>query len=140
MGWLGGRGPRLLRLYDAALTTLRYVYVKPTNKVFARYRLATCKQRLGQFLEEFMQCLKRVSSECNFAAVTAAQHPEGTIRDAFIAGITSPSVRRRLLESDNLTLQHVFDKARSLEEAQRNAEKITGTCPLLTPVSSNAAR
>ena len=128
-----------IETYDAALTTLRNVYVKPTNEVFARYRLATCKQRLGQSLEEFMQCLKRLSSECNFAAVTAALHREGAIRDAFIAGITSPSVRQRLLESDNLTLQHVFDKARSLEEAQRNAEQITGTYPSFTSVSSNAA-
>ena len=86
-----------IETYDAALTTLRNVYVKPTNEVFARYRLAICKQQLGQSLEKFMQCLKRLSSECNFAAVTAAQHREGANKDAFIAGIVSPSVRQRLL-------------------------------------------
>ena len=36
-------------------------------------------------------------------------------------------------------MQHVFDKARSLEEAQGNAKQITGTCPSFMPVSSNAA-
>ena len=62
---------------------------------------------------------------------------EGAIKDAFLAGIISPSVRQRLLESDNLTF--VFDKARSQEETQRNAEQITGACSSFTPISSNAA-
>ena len=35
--------------YDAAKTTLRNVHVKWTKKLFARYCLATCKQRLDQF-------------------------------------------------------------------------------------------
>ena len=82
-----------------------------------------------------MQCLKRFGSECNFAAVTASQHRRDAIEDAFIAGIISPTVRQRLLESNNLTLRHVFDKASLLEDA----EQMTRTCPSFTPVFSRAA-
>ena len=67
-------------------------------RCFARYRFTTCKQRLGQMgqsLEDFIQCRKRViGSECNFALVIAAQHRKGAIRDAFITGIISLSVRQ----------------------------------------------
>ena len=44
-----------------------------------------------------------------------------------------------LLESDNLTMQHGFERTRSREEAQRNAEEIIGTCPSVSLVFSNAA-
>jgi len=47
---------------------------------------------------------------------------EEAIRDAFIGGMMSNEIRKRLLEDDNLTLQATFDKARSLEIAQKNAE------------------
>ena len=46
---------------------------------------------------------------------------EETIRNSFIAGINSNYIRQRLLEGEDLSLQNVFDKARSLDEAQRNA-------------------
>ena len=66
-------------------------------------------------LKESMQNLKRLGSVQNFSVETAAQHREGAIRDAFIAKVIPPTVRQRLLESNNFTLQHAFDKASSLE-------------------------
>jgi len=76
--------------------------------------------------------------DCNFAAVTAVQHREGAINDTFIAGISSAYIRQRLLESENLHLQHIFYKARSLDEAQRNAEVISESM-LISSVSNNVA-
>ena len=68
------------------------------------------------FLKEYMQNLKRLGCVHNFSVETAAQHREGAIiRDAFIAKIIPPTVRQRLQESNNFTLQHAFDKASSLE-------------------------
>ena len=55
-------------------------------------------------------------------AVSAKLHKKEAIRDAFISGILSNKIRQRLLEDHNLSLQNAFDKARSLEIAQKNAE------------------
>ena len=63
-----------------------------------------------------------MSIDCDFRAVTALIHKEEAIRDAFIGGLVSNEIRQRLLENNNLTLQAAFDKARSLETAQKNAE------------------
>ena len=44
------------------------------------------------------------------------------MQDAFITGILSIKIRQRLLKDHDLSLQNAFDKARSLEIAQKNAE------------------
>ena len=109
--------------YDEAVRTLLNIFVKPTNEIFARYQLSTCKQQSNQSIDEYLQNLKRLSKEGNYAAVTADEHRQQAIRDAFVAGIHSASIRQRLIESENMNLQRIIDRARSLEEAQRNAEK-----------------
>ncbi|XP_027225401.2 uncharacterized protein K02A2.6 [Penaeus vannamei] len=76
--------------YDDALTTLQSQFVKPTNEVFARHRLATRRQEPGESLDVYFRALKILSKECNFKAVTATQHCEEYIRDAH--GL---SIRRR---------------------------------------------
>ena len=51
--------------------------------------------------------------------VSAVQNREAAIRDAFIAGLSSGYIRQRLLEENSLELLTVFDKAQSLEDAQK---------------------
>ena len=51
----------------------------------------------------------------------AAECQDTAIRDAFIAGMHSANIRQRLLEGSDLKLTSVYDKARSLDDAQRNA-------------------
>ena len=49
---------------------------------------------------------------------------EQTIRDAFITGLTSNSIRQRLLKATQ-DLQPTFEQARSLNIAQRNSDAYT---------------
>ena len=82
----------------------------------------TCKQQTGESLDSYLQKLKRMSIDCDFQAVNALIHKKEAIRDALIGGLVSNEIRQPLLENNNLTLQATFDKARSLETAQKNAE------------------
>ena len=70
-----------------------------------------------------MSTHKRLSKEYNYAAVTADEHRQEGIRDAFVVGILSYAIRQRLLERENMTLTQILDRARSLETAQYNSEK-----------------
>lgn len=124
--------------YAAAVQILRNLYVKPVNEVFARYQLHTCQQQAGQSLKEFLKCLKNLSADCNYVDLNAQLYRKESIRDAFVAGVRAAPIRQRLLESENMQLQHVFDKARSLVLAQRNAELININFPSLLPGSSAA--
>jgi len=88
--------------------------------VFARHKLNTCRQKSEEKIEEFFQYLKILSADCNFAAVTAGRNRDAAICNAFVARLWSGCIRQCLLEDNVRELQAAFDKARTLDEAQRN--------------------
>jgi len=85
--------------YANALEVFQTIFSKPKNEIFAPHLLAIRKQQEEESLEEFLSCLRQLSKDCNFKAVSADQNREDFIRDAFINGLLSNSVRHRLLES-----------------------------------------
>jgi len=113
--------------FEAAITRLDEVYMKPINEAFARHKLSTCHQEMGELLEEFFQQLKKLSADCNFMVVSAVQSRNASIRDAFIAGIYSSYIWQRLLEDNVTELQAAFDKACLLDDALRNAQSHTSS-------------
>ena len=52
--------------YDEALVTLKRVYVKGKNDVFARHIHAAEKRRVAESLEQFLQALNLLSKDCTF--------------------------------------------------------------------------
>ena len=109
--------------YDDAINILKSVYVKPRNVVFSRHQLATRRQLQSETIDFYLQSLKLLARDCDFKAVTADTYCQEAIRDSFIAGLTSPVIRQRLLEKESLSLHEAVQLARSLDTAQRNAEK-----------------
>ena len=112
--------------YQAAVETLERLYVKPCNVIFARHLLMTCRQQPEQSLDDYLQRLKQLSKDCDYRAVAADICRNEAIRDAFISGLISNDIRSRLLENtqqDSLTLQAIFDQARSLDIAHKSSER-----------------
>ena len=102
---------------------LQEQFIKKKNQVYARHILYTRKQKSEESIEVYLTSLKQLSKECNFRAVTAQAHQEEAVRDSFINGLKSSSIRQRILEEmGTVTLQQVWEKARSMETAQKNAE------------------
>ena len=108
--------------YQAATDILKNAYMKTTNEVFARHLLSIRKQQAGESVDEYLQVLKTLSKDCNFMAVSAEQHREQYIRDAFISGLQSNNIRQRLLENKTLDLKTMFDQSRTLDAAQKSME------------------
>ena len=54
--------------------------------------------------------------------MSASQHKEEAIREAFIGGIVSNEIMQRLLEDNNLSLHDTSFATRSLESTHRNVE------------------
>ena len=77
---------------------------------------------MNEPIDTYLQILKHLSKACNFTAVTAEQHRQSYIRDAFINGLYSKEIWQRLLENMTLTLDQAFEQARSLEVAYKNSE------------------
>uniref|UniRef100_A0A2C9KJ88 CCHC-type domain-containing protein n=1 Tax=Biomphalaria glabrata TaxID=6526 RepID=A0A2C9KJ88_BIOGL len=130
--------------FDEAIQTLNGIYIQPKNEVFARHRLATCKQEQSQTIDAYMQKLRILSKDCNFRAVTAEQHREEAIRDSFINGLVSNSIRKRLLEKTVLSLKDAFEEARLLEHAYQHSLQYESpqpetNCAATTPTNSSAS-
>lgn len=97
--------------YTAAIVYLESVFVKPTNEIFARHRLATRRQLQHETVDEYLQALKLLGKDCKFKAVSAEENANECIRDAFITGLLSCPIRQRLLENITLKLDEAFSQA-----------------------------
>ncbi|KFD50510.1 hypothetical protein M514_08578 [Trichuris suis] len=113
---------REAKSYKDGMKTLRDVFERPVNEVCARHRQATRRQLAGESIHEFLQALRMLSMDCNFKAVSATTYQEKQVRDAFVCGLQSQTIRQRLLESKTCDLASLLDLARILESAQKSCE------------------
>lgn len=116
--------------YNQAVECLKSLYIKPTNEIYARYVLSTRRQNSGESLDEYLQILKNLGKDCDFKKVSAEQHRDQFIRDAFISGLLSTNIRQRLLENKTLDLVTMFNQARALESAQQSSQAYTAQLPI----------
>lgn len=79
--------------YEEAISTLEKHYVKPVNEVYARYQLATRHQNPEESVDQYLQALTVLARNCQFKATTAETNKDDHIRDAFISGLQSTSIR-----------------------------------------------
>ena len=108
--------------YDEAIAKLKAAHVKTLNEIFARHTLSSRKQRPEESLVEYLRVLTVLSKDCNFKPVTASEHRDQFIRDAFISGLINNQIRQRLLENKELDLQTAFDQACSIDTVLKSAE------------------
>ena len=101
--------------YDDAIATLKSIYVKPKNEVFARYVLSTRRQDSAESIDQYVQIFRQLDR-------VQFQNCEDKVRDAFISGIKDNSIRKRLLENITLDLEAAVTQAQALTLAQENAE------------------
>ena len=94
--------------YDGAIATLQNLYVKPRSVIFNRHKLGSTKQATGESVDQYMQTLEKLSKNCEFTAVTAEEHRQQYTCISFINGLSSSTIRTRLLENNDLTLAEAF--------------------------------
>ena len=112
--------------YQKAIELLDSLYIKQKNIIFARHVLATRKQAANETIDEFLNELNKLSKNCEFETVTAEQYRQELVRDSFINGLQSNSIRERLLEYPSLTLDDASSTARSLDLAHRSSSSYVG--------------
>ena len=108
--------------YEEAIKALESIFKKPVNEIYARHKLATRRQQPNETIDDFLRALQSLSKSCNFKSVTAVESRDEYIRDAFITGLQSSTIRQRLLENKTLSLNTMFDQARALDSAVQNSQ------------------
>jgi hypothetical protein len=54
---------------------------------------------MNKTIDGYLQALKTLSKDCNFKSATAGQYRDKSVRDTFITGLVSNSIRQRKLYS-----------------------------------------
>ncbi|XP_059820940.1 uncharacterized protein LOC132391579 isoform X2 [Hypanus sabinus] len=106
-----------LPTYEGALDTLKRQYLRPVNTIYARHCLATRRQRPGESSAEFLRALQTLVRACDCKTLTAEQHAELLVRDAFVTELTSVYMRQQLLEHSDLTLRSAIEMEAALHYA-----------------------
>ena len=123
--------------FNQAFLSLDNTYIKPVSTLYNRHKLITNKQDVSSSIDIFVQELHRLAKPCNFTAVTAEQNRNDYIREAFISGIASASIRQRLLENATLTLEEAIRQARALEQAQTQSQHFENNIVAAAPLEQN---
>ena len=121
--------------YEDAFEQLDKTYSKPKNEIFARHLLSTRNQQPGETIDEFLRTLENLAKDCTFKDLTADEHRNEFIRDAFVSGLQSNAIRQRLLESTGeVTLDTAFSTARTMDLAQRSTSSyLNNNCSTVRP-------
>ena len=99
---------------------LLYFYLIP-KLIFAKLLLASRKQQSGETIEPFYQFL-HIFQDCGQRNVTGEEYKNELVQNAFINGLSSHSIRHRLLAKYQLIVTQTFDFERSLRTAEDHFE------------------
>lgn len=80
------------------------------------------RQKPGETLSEYLQCLKHLASTCNFGSTL-----EENLRDQFVSGLGSETMRSHLFAETALTYKRAVELALALEAAERHAVEAGGS-------------
>ena len=120
---------------EQIVATIKAAYIKKKNNAYARHLLVSLHQQPGESVTEYAQTLKALAKECIFAAVTAEEYRAELTRDAFINGLSSPFIRQRILEKDELNLVQAVELADGLDRAQKQAVQMGRETVMTVPES-----
>lgn len=87
-------------------------FIGQTNEIYERYKLYIRSQETGESFDSYFADLRTLIKTCNYGAVE-----ESILRDKIVFGIQNDAVKRRLLETRNLTLNQAIDMCRANETA-----------------------
>ena len=89
------------------------------NEIVERYTFFTRDQKEGEKIEAYQNDLKLLAKSCNFADLE-----NSLIRDRIVCGIRSTTMRERLLQKDNLTLESCVQMCKAAEMSREQVKTI----------------
>ena len=106
----------------ADITSLLKSHFEPTPSVIAeRYRFHRRDQASGESIANYVAELRKLTTHCKFEETK--DFLQESLRDRFVCGLRSESIRKRLLTEDQkLTFAKAMELAQSLETALKDAQ------------------
>ena len=103
------------------LELLEGYYIGKTNVIYERYKFHSRNQKDGESTTTYIGELRRLAHSCDFENIT----PDQLIRDRIVCGVRDDGLRKKLLQSDNLSLDGCVSTCRASELAGAQASSMT---------------
>ncbi|CAH2109094.1 unnamed protein product [Euphydryas editha] len=117
------------------LTTIVEKHLQPKPSTLAeRYKFRCRMQDDNETVADYIAVLKKMSTTCDFGGTL-----EENLRDQFMCGLRSESIRQRLFAEDDIDYKKAYRLATSLEAAEKNAASITGRVSTTTVGTGSVA-
>ena len=108
------------RTYEQLAETLKNHLCPEPIIIAERYKFYEAKQEKGESLSQYIARLRKLAERCNFGAFL-----EDALRDKYVCGLESNSIRKMLLAKKKLTLRDAVEKSLSCELAAEEDSVIT---------------
>ena len=96
-------------------------YCNPRRNItFERHKFFTCVQEPTKGIDQYVTELRTKASTCEFGVLC-----ENLIRDRIVCGILCDTMREKLLQENDLSLQKAIDMCRASEFSKRQTKSIT---------------
>lgn len=107
------------RSYEDNVKSLT-LHLDPQPLEIAEYhKFHNRQQKEGESVKEYIAELRKMAATCNFGSFLHT-----ALRNQFVCGIRNPSIKNRLLEQRDLTLEKAYDIAVGMESVRTREEKI----------------
>ena len=105
---------------DVILARLEQYCIDEVNESFERYNFNKRDQEPHESIDAYVSSLRRLAKTCNYGQLT-----DSLIRDRIIAGIRDNTARKKLLQTQKLTLKQSIDIVRSFEVAGEQLKQMS---------------
>lgn len=104
------------------LANILETHLQPKPSILAeRYKFRHRKQSDGESILNYVAALKKMTKTCDFKGWV-----EDSLRDQFVCGIQSETIRQRLFTEDDIDFGKAFKLAVSMEAAEKDAATVEG--------------
>ena len=105
------------------LTLLRRHYTKTPSKALARQKLTEARQSETESIDEFMARLRELSLDCQYENATLTE----VLRVQIINGVRNESLKKKLLEAENETLDNILKKGPKIRANRARYSRLSST-------------
>ena len=91
-----------------------------TNIIYERFRFNNRDQEAGESIDTYASNLRSLSDKCNFGALI-----DEMMRDRIVCGVRDSSLRKKLPQVPELTLERCIDMCRSAEATSTQLEAMS---------------
>lgn len=117
--------------YEAAKTKLDSHFAPKKNVDYEIFQFRQAAQKPGETVDQFSTRLRKLAATCEF------HDSEKEIKSAIILNCLSKRLRRFALREENLTLDQLLSKARSLEASEQQASGMEQSLQQTTEAVNN---